>query len=207
MLCGLKKILFTLAISSLGLTIIPLVELATAESSVSQLPVIPPDPFPCRYLSSQSKVQCLIESLQSPDNVVRRFAAWDLGELGEVATEAVPYLSNILKEDKEKWERIHACLALEKIGLPVAQVLPSLRFALKDPDRDVRSCAATAIGMVAVKLQHEFEVGNLLRTDLDTAISELAKSLQVLQTPNAGFNQEPIKRVTTSINILKARAN
>lgn len=207
MICGLKKTLFTLAISSLGLTIMPQAELAMAESSVSQLPVVPPDSFPCRDLSSQAKVQCLVERLQSPDNVIRRFAAWDLGELGDVATEAVPYLSSILKNDKEKWERIHACLALEKIGLPIAQVLPSLRFALKDPDRDVRSCAATALGMVAVKIQNKSEVGSLLQTDLDTAISELEKSLQVLQTPNAGFNQAPTERVTTSINILKARAN
>jgi HEAT repeats len=203
MLCSIKSTLFTLAIGSLGLTTLVQVEL-NLQLPLPKLPLIS-DSRPCGYPLTKSKVPCLIRGLQSSNNLIRRFSAWDLGELGEVSTEAVPYLSNVLKEDKGKWERLHACLALGKIGLPITMVLPSLRLALEDSDRDVRGCAATALGILAVKIQNKFEAGNLPQADLNIATSELEESLQLLEAPNTNFNREPIEKVTTSLDILRGQ--
>lgn len=200
MLCSIKSAVLTLAIASLGLISIDRVELAVAESR----PVLSLGALsPCGYPLTKSMIPCLIRGLKSPNTLIHRFAAWDLGELGEVATEATPYLSSILKKDKGKWERVHACIALGKIGLPITKVLPSLRLALKDSDRDIRDCAATALGMVAAKIQNKFATGNLPQFDLNIARSELKESLQILQTSNSNFNREPIERVKRSLKILR----
>jgi HEAT repeats len=204
MLCSIKSAVLILAIGSLGLIAIDRVELAVAES----LPVLSLGALsPCGYPLTKSMIPCLIRGLKSPNNLTHRFAAWDLGELGEVATEAAPYLSSVLKEDKGKWERVHACIALGKIALPITKVLPALRLALKDSDRDIRDCAATSLGMVAAKIQNKFATGNLLQFDLNIAKSELKKSLQILQTSNSDFNSEPMERVKKLSKFLGSRQN
>ncbi|HEY9763703.1 MAG TPA: HEAT repeat domain-containing protein [Trichocoleus sp.] len=208
MLYSFRIASLTLALSSLGLTALTQIESTVAAIPLSNTSfILAPQSSQCGHLPTESKISCLTRNLQSSDNLLRRFAAWELGELGEVAIEASPYLINVLREDQGKWERVHACIALGKIGLPITEVLPSLRLILEDPDSDIRSCAATSLGMVAVKIQNIFNDNNLSQADLDTAVSELEETLQVLQAPNADFNTEPIERVETSLNILKTRTN
>lgn len=205
MFFSIKITLFTLSLGFLGVSAIAQVDCAIAESSSLTLPRLSDPQFnPCGYPLTKSKIPCLIRGLQSSNHLTRRFSAGNLGELGEVATEAVPDLINICRKDQGKWVRIYACSALGEIGLPISKILPSLRLVLADPDLDLKRCAATALGMTAVKIQNSFKIKNLSQTDLNIAISELQLSLQILKSPNANFNREPIERVTTSLDILKA---
>ena len=81
----------------------------------------------------------LINNLSSTDSKTYREAADRIGDYGERATSAIPYLINELKyEDK----RIFTCNALAAIG---KVALPDLIYALDSDDRDTRSGAAYAI--------------------------------------------------------------
>jgi HEAT repeats len=157
--------------------------------------------------ATKSRMLCLIKyGLQSSNPLKRRFGAWELGEMGDLASDAVPFLIDSLKKDSGKWECLHSALALGKIGVPVPEVLSSLRLALEDSDQDVRSHAATAMGELVVKLRNKFEANDISQNDLRVIVSELSAALKVLRTPTATFDDEPIARITSSLEAFKKHA-
>jgi HEAT repeats len=157
--------------------------------------------------ATKSRALCLIKyGLQSSNPLKRRFGAWELGEMGNVASDAVPFLINSLKKDSGKWERLHSVLALGKIGVPVPKVLSGLRLALEDSDQDVRSHAATIMGELVVKLQNKFEVNDVSQHELRVIVSELSAALKILRAPTAIFHDEPIARITSALEAFKKYA-
>jgi HEAT repeats len=157
--------------------------------------------------ATKSRVLCLIKyGLQSSNPLKRRLGAWELGQMGNVASDAVPFLINSLKKDSGKWERLHSVLALGKIGVPVPKVLSGLRLALEDSDQDVRSHAATTMGEIVAKLRNKFEVNDVSQNDLRLIVSELSAALKVLRAPTATFHDEPIAKITSALEAFKKYA-
>jgi HEAT repeat protein len=87
----------------------------------------------------------LTAALADDDAEVRRHAAAALGDIEPSAVNAVPSLIRVLKEDQTGATRQFAANALGKIGR-VTQAVPALVQALTDPDINVRTAAAEALG-------------------------------------------------------------
>jgi len=84
-----------------------------------------------------------IKELGDPDEIVRKSAAWALGEIGDV--KAVDPLIDALKDEEEE-VRQSAAYALGKIG--DAKAVDPLIDALKDEEGEVRERAAWALGEI-----------------------------------------------------------
>jgi HEAT repeat protein len=98
----------------------------------------------------QPAVPALIAALKDPDQEVRYYAAYALGNVGVEAKAAVPALIVTLK-DKDKFVRGAAAKALGEIGVEAKAAVSVLRAALQDPDKDVRSSAAEALGKIGAE--------------------------------------------------------
>jgi HEAT repeat protein len=85
-------------------------------------------------------IQYLLEAIEHQDVDLRCHAAYELGQIGNVA--AIPGLFKAL-EDPESDVRWRAAEALGRIGHVTA--MPGLRKAIEDPDEYVRSRAAKAL--------------------------------------------------------------
>jgi len=90
----------------------------------------------------KTAVPFLIETLQDPDESMRRDAAWMLGNIGD--ERAIPPLTEALK-DKDEEVRFHVARNLGKFEEPA---VPYLLDALKDPDEHVRRYAAWILGVI-----------------------------------------------------------
>ncbi len=86
-------------------------------------------------------VPVLAQALQNADSRIRSNAAFILGRMGMEAEQAIPALIAALRGDDKL--SAAAAAALGRIG--IAAIFPLLR-ALKEPDRVMRRCAATALG-------------------------------------------------------------
>lgn len=154
--------------------------------------------------ATKSRVLCLIKyGLQSSNPLKRRFGAWELGQIGNIASDAVPFLINSLKKDSGKWERLHSVLALGKISVPLPKVLSGLRLALEDSDQDVRNHAATAMAELVDKLRSKFEFNDVSQNDLRVIVSELSAALKILRAPTATFHNEPTARITFALEAFR----
>lgn len=164
---------------------------------------------------SHDDAQCVadfIKRLESPNHLMRRGTAWQLGLMKQKATKAVPALIKMLQNDPGKWERIHAAIALRSINIPISKILFALRVALNDSDKDVANTAATYIGEIAANLHKETNITplslseplfeSLSESERKIVISELKASLRVLQNPRRKFATEPINRVTASLSLI-----
>src|SRR5262249_4217552 len=93
-------------------------------------------------------VNALIAGLKDSDLFVRRFSAQALGAIGAGAEAAVPNLTAILKDSKEKKEvQEAAALALGKIG---ASGVGALMATLKHHDTDMSVRRAAVLGLAGV---------------------------------------------------------
>ena len=95
-----------------------------------------------------TEVREQIERLYSSDPVGRGDAAYDLGEMGEKAAPAIPFLIEVLK-DEASYVRGYAAEALGWIGGECA--LEPLIAALKHESPSVRGEAAWALGKITEK--------------------------------------------------------
>ncbi len=86
-----------------------------------------------------------IDSLGSPDALVRCAAAHALGAIGPEASEAVPLLGRVLCHDTKRGPRIEASLALLKMAPAIQTVVTELTGALGDRDPLVRMNAVAAL--------------------------------------------------------------
>jgi HEAT repeat protein len=95
----------------------------------------------------QDLVGRLIDELKDEDFVVRKIAAWSLGDLGPEASPAVPALIEALK-DSDRFVRRAAAWTLGRIGPAAAPAVPALTEALHDQDRAARFKVAEALGRI-----------------------------------------------------------
>jgi hypothetical protein len=77
-----------------------------------EAPPTPTDPAKAPWLLDP---QSQIDSLKDPDVRIRGIAAFNLGNMGALAKDAVDDLEKIAKEDPEPKVRAHAQTAIEKI--------------------------------------------------------------------------------------------
>lgn len=189
-----------------------------------------------------SAVPALTQALQDKNNAVRLWATYALGEMNSQAKAAVPNLIKIFENENEDKEiRLRAAYALGKIGSQAKKALPTLTKALKVKDNAIQQSAATAIGEIGLEARtaipaltealKNWEVAsyaalairnigeniqdnaNWLSTwDLDKAISDLEKALQILEKPDFvlldnqnSSREELIGAVRRTIDALKAK--
>jgi HEAT repeat protein len=86
-----------------------------------------------------------ISALDSTDSKERRQAIFALGAIGDNASEAVPALAAILRDDPNADLRVQAALALSKMERGSREAVPALAAALSDSEPFVRAYAATAM--------------------------------------------------------------
>jgi HEAT repeat protein len=86
----------------------------------------------------------LMQDLKTGDDATRAAAALALGEKGAEARDAVPALTEALRDEYEL-VRERAAEALGQIGPPAKAAVPALSMALKDAVADVREAAADAL--------------------------------------------------------------
>jgi len=90
--------------------------------------------------------------------------AWAIGELCKLepySDQVVPALMEMLNKNQDEWHRRIAASSLAQMGFRAKSALPALRDGLNDPDANVRSAFASAIGKLetaTVPLGHEEEV-------------------------------------------------
>lgn len=170
------------------------------------------NPESCNNNNDAQCVADFIKRLESPNHLMRRGTAWQLGLMKQKAIKAVPALIKMLKNDPGKWERIHAAIALRSINIPITEILSALRVALNDSDKDVANTAATYIGEIAANLHKETNITplssseplfeSLSESERKIVISELKASLRILQNPRRKFATEPINRVKVSLSLI-----
>lgn len=88
----------------------------------------------------------LIPLVDSPDDDVRGFAVWSLGELGPSAAEAAPALERALRDEDRR--RGVASQALAKLGPAALPAAPALVDVLRADDARRRWNAAIALGRI-----------------------------------------------------------
>jgi HEAT repeat protein len=95
-------------------------------------------------------VQAAIKRLRSPDPVVRRQAANDLGQKGYRAAAAIPFLASLLEDKAEikTTSESPAQAAAEALALTKELAIPSLTAALQSKSPEVRKRAAWALGEI-----------------------------------------------------------
>ena len=100
-----------------------------------------------RELGSEA-VPKYLRNLQSKDEKVPLTAVVVLAFMEEKAADAVPTLTQVLKEDKNAQVRRFATNALGNIGEKAADAVPTLTQALEDENTLVRRSAAYALGNI-----------------------------------------------------------
>lgn len=88
--------------------------------------------------------RALLKSTSDTNSNARGWAAQAIGEMGPVATNAIPVFIRLLN-DPDVGSRNSACIALADIGPAAKPALPALQKALNDPESDVRRFARGAI--------------------------------------------------------------
>jgi HEAT repeat protein len=158
---------------------------------------------------SPGAVPGLVHSLGSPDDYVRGFAAWSLGNLGPAAEGAVPALVEALGADdtasvaaaalarigpaaaqavpalvadlhgSEAGRRWRAARTLGRIGPLAEAAVPDLQAALRDPNEAVRVHAARALGRIGAAARPA--AADLQRATGDSDAGVRAEARQALE--------------------------
>jgi HEAT repeat protein len=112
------------------------------------------------------------------------------------------YLSQLnLPNQNDKVQAILAFRGLESSALPAVATLRD-RFLAGDDDI-LRGYTATILGEIAMTLQNDHWQGRLSESNRQQAIRDFEQVLAIMRSPQYRFNQEPIDRVTTSLEGLK----
>jgi quinoprotein glucose dehydrogenase len=91
----------------------------------------------------QRSLEALAKLLEHPDLRVRQEAQFALADRGQTA---LPTLTSVAKDGKDRLARLHAIWGLGQLGRKRVSVLDSLQPLLKDGDEEVRRQAARALG-------------------------------------------------------------
>ena len=93
-------------------------------------------------------IPTLIEALDNDDISTRAFAASALGSIGESAKQAIPNLTNNLRNDRNELVRGSSAYALGRMGKSAQGAISDLVKALDDENELVRQSAAKALGQI-----------------------------------------------------------
>ena len=123
-------------------------------------------------------------TLEHSDPVLRRLAAYALGEIGPPAQAAVPALSVVL-QDPDNWVRVWAAAAFAKVTADRSAVA-LLVAEMRAPQAFVRSLVAWHLGRLGADFPG-IEVGidalqQLLEDDNPSVRAEAGVALQTLQS-------------------------
>jgi HEAT repeat protein len=103
----------------------------------------------CGKTPTTTRVNHWVETLRAPDAMLRKKAAFTLGNLGTTDPTVVPALRGALT-DADAAVRSEAILALLKCGPAAAEVVPALQdLQQRDPNTQVRRYAAKAVAKLA----------------------------------------------------------
>jgi HEAT repeat protein len=100
--------------------------------------------FAATARAAETRLSELLKALNSADPSARLVAIDDLGRMGPRAAEAVPALTDLLKNDSAA-VRAHAAQALGEIGPPAKSAVPALVRLITDPDPAVRRKVVGAV--------------------------------------------------------------
>jgi HEAT repeat protein len=156
-------------------------------------------------------VPILTDSLKDPAWRVRRYAADALGNIG--AKSAFPQIIAAYKKDSNYTMRNSAVKALGDIGSVSdakdrLNILPVLNEALEYKNSNVRSSAADAIRVIAVRFEQDAKNNKLKTKDLKNAIAEFEKalkSLEKLKPIEKNYLNPNIQNIQSSLEELQRR--
>ena len=145
-------------------------------------------------------VSTLIKVLQSENIEARVNAARALGGMGTSAKIAEPALTVALY-DKESRVRYSAATALANLGGDTKAAFPQLLEALQNESKWIRQDAARGLSNVALNLQTKAR--QLSEKELNQGISDLEKTVEVMQESELEISAEAVKSINDSLDSLK----
>ena len=127
--------------------------LPTADSDAFELPIIDPANGSISAPAMPTSATAgLIEKLSSDDAGERLIAAFDLGEMGSSASEAVPKLNELIESEEDAMVRVLLAEAVAKIHVGDEAALGILRASLDVEDDEVQQLAVLAVSDVIENL-------------------------------------------------------
>jgi HEAT repeat protein len=137
--------------------------------------------------AARSLTPDLIENFNSPDIVVRGYAAGSFRWIGNDGAAAVPYLVKLLR-DPDIWVRGQAAEGLGGMPQCALVAVPDLVNLLNDSNRFVRASAADALGNLA------WEPGNLGEST-NIALTQLLRLLKDQDAQVRGASVRALERL------------
>ncbi|MEL6459433.1 MAG: HEAT repeat domain-containing protein [Cyanobacteria bacterium J06621_15] len=150
--------------------------------------------------SIKNAVSTLIQVLRSENPEARISAARALGGMGTQARMAEPALTVALY-DKEARVRYTAATALAHLGGDTKTALPILHEALEDESKWTRNDAVFALTNIALNMLSK--APSLSDKELNKAIIDLEKTLEVMKESEYEVSPKAVKSITDSLNTLK----
>ncbi|MCJ8282810.1 MAG: HEAT repeat domain-containing protein [Rivularia sp. ALOHA_DT_140] len=145
-------------------------------------------------------VSTLIQVLRSENIEARVNAARALGGMGLNAKIAEPALTVALY-DKEARVRYTAATAIANLGGDTKAALPLLQEALQNESKWTRNDATFALSNVALRMQTKART--LSDKELNQAITDLEKTLEVMRESEYEISPQAIKSISDSLDSLK----
>jgi HEAT repeat protein len=150
--------------------------------------------------SIKDVISTLIQVLRSENREARVNAARALGGMGNQAKIAEPALMVALN-DSESEVRYTAATALANLGGDTKVALPLLHEALNNESKWIRSDAAFALSNLALNMQAK--VRSLSEKELNQAIKDLEKTLEVMGKSEYDVSPQAVKSIGDSVDSLK----
>jgi len=150
--------------------------------------------------SIRNAVSTLIQVLRSENIEARVNAARALGGMGTQAKIAEPALTVALY-DKEAQVRYTAATAIANLGGDTKVALPILHEALQNESKWTRDDAVFALSNIALNMQAKAR--NLSDKELSQAITNLEKTLEVMEESDYEISAKAVKSINDSLGSLK----
>ncbi len=150
--------------------------------------------------SIKNAISTLIQVLRSENTEARVNAARALGGMGNQAKIAEPALMVALN-DSESEVRYTAATALANLGGDTKVALPLLQEALQNESKWIRNDAAFALSNLALNMQAK--VRSLSDEELNQAITDFEKSLEVMGKSKYDISPQAVKSINDSLDSLK----
>ena len=150
--------------------------------------------------SIKNAISTLIQVLTSENTEARVNAARALGGMGISAKIAEPALMVALNDSESK-VRYTAATALANLGGDTKVALPLLQEALQNESKWIRNDAAFALSNLALNMQAK--VRSLSDEELNQAIKDFEKSLEVMGKSKYDVSPQAVKSINDSLDSLK----
>ncbi|AFY56024.1 PBS lyase HEAT-like repeat protein [Rivularia sp. PCC 7116] len=173
-----------------------IINITTASAQISENAVVQKT----GTVSIKDIVSTLIQVLRSEDMEARVNAARALGGMGTQAKIAEPALMVALNDSESK-VRYTAATALANIGGDTQSALPALQEALQNESKWIRNDAASALSNVALNMQTQSR--GLETKELNQAIKDLEKTLEVMGNSDYEISPQVVKSINNSLDYLK----